>query len=144
DAGEAATLSVDGRFLYGAPASGLELEGEMQVATNREWALFPGYQFGLADEEIGDNLNTELEIEPTDEDGKASFEVVADELPSTTRLLQAKVVVRMREAGGRAVERDTIVKIRPEQSVIGIRPEFAGAEVPENSTAGFRVIAVTP
>ena len=145
DPGESATLSVDGRFLYGAPASGMELEGEMQVATAREWDFFPGYQFGLADEELDDdNLNTELEIEPTDEDGKATFEVVADELPSTTRLLQAKVVVRMREPGGRAVERDTIVNIRPEQSVIGIRPDFSGNEVPENSTAGFRIIAASP
>src|SRR5262249_33099764 len=47
----AAEVSVDGRYLYGAPASRLELEGEVLVSPASERAGFTKYQFGLADEE---------------------------------------------------------------------------------------------
>lgn len=140
---ETAQLSVDGRYLYGAPASGLQLEGEIALGLTREWDRFPGYRFGLADEEV-ETVSIPLDLDAVDEDGQAAFDAPIDTLPYTTALLDAQVTVRMRESGGRAVERRASVKIRPEESVIGIRPDAAGAEVPENSTAGFRVIAVSP
>ena len=141
--GEAARVSLDGRYLYGAPAAGLALEGEVSVGTKREWDRFPGFFFGLADEEV-EAVTTPLALDPTDEDGHAEFEAATGTLPFTTRLHDARVTVRMREGGGRAVERSASFAIRPEASVIGIRPDFAGAEVQENATAGFRVIAVSP
>jgi tetratricopeptide (TPR) repeat protein len=141
--GETAGVSLDGRYLYGAPAAGLELEGEVSVGTRREWDRFAGYFFGLADEEV-EAVTTPLALDPTDEDGHAEFEAASGSLPFTTRLYDGKVTVRMREGGGRAVERSASFAIRPETSMIGIRPDFAGTEVQENSTAGFRVIAVTP
>src|SRR4051812_31699972 len=44
-------LKADGHFLYGAPASGLQLEGDMLIAPAAERPGFAGYQFGVADEE---------------------------------------------------------------------------------------------
>ena len=142
--GEAAEITVDGRFLYGAPASGLSLEGELAISTLREWEAFPGYHFGLGDEDEDDtDVVTALEGLPrTDEAGRASFPVVVDAAPATTRLLNAAVVVRMREGGGRAVERRIDIGITPETDMIGIRPEFSGNEVPEGTNAAFQVIAV--
>src|SRR5690606_23721344 len=64
--GEAASVTVDGRYLYGAPAAGLEMEGETTVATKRDWDRFPGFQFGLADEEV-DAVSVPLALDPTDE-----------------------------------------------------------------------------
>jgi uncharacterized protein YfaS (alpha-2-macroglobulin family) len=143
--GEPAMLSVDGRFLYGAPAAGLELEGETTLSTTREWKAFPGFQFGLADEEQGDATQTPLTGLPMlGDDGKASFPVQIDALPSTTRLLNADVKVRMRESGGRAVENSLTLGIRPQGGVIGVRPDFSGNEVPEGATAKFTVIAADP
>jgi uncharacterized protein YfaS (alpha-2-macroglobulin family) len=143
--GEPVEIAVDGRYLYGAPGAGLELEGEITVNATRDWDRYEGYRFGLSDEEIDTGLSTPLDgLMPTDEDGKATILATVDELPSTTRLLDAKVSVRMREGGGRAVERSTTLKIRPETTVIGIRPDFQGEAVAENSSAGFRVIAVAP
>jgi len=140
--GEEAAITVDGRFLYGAPAAGLALEGETSLATTREWAAFPGYQFGLADEQEGDATRAPLSGLPViGEDGKATFPVVFDALPSTTRLLTADVTVRMREGGGRAVERSLDLAIKPDSDLIGIKPEFAGGEVPQGGTARFSVIA---
>jgi len=141
--GETATVGVDGRFLYGAPAAGLVLEGELALSTTRSWDRFKGFSFGLADEQA-----TEAQVTPfadlplTDDDGKASFPVAADQLPATTRLVNAKVTIRMRETGGRAVERSLDIGIRPQDDMIGIRPDFSGDEVPQGGTAKFSLIAV--
>jgi len=144
--GETATVTVDGRYLYGAPAADLSLEGEIVVSTTREWDGFPRYQFGLADEGDDDAQSTRTELQDlpvTDEDGKSVFDVTVTDVPSTTRLLTGDVVVRMREGSGRAVEQTLDLPIRSEQPAIGIKPEFDGS-VPEGSTAAFKVIAVSP
>ena len=141
--GETAEVEVDGRFLYGAPAAGLAVEGEVAISPVRTWSAFPGYLFGLADEEESDASSrfdlTDLPV--LDDDGKATIDVAIEDVPSTTRLLEARVVVRVREAGGRAVERDVKLSIAPETEMIGIRPDFSGNEVPEGSIAKFKVIA---
>ena len=104
--GETANVTVDGRFLYGAPAAGLALEGESTLSTARDWDRFKGFSFGLADEQSAEPSVTPLTGLPVvGEDGKATFPVSVDQLPSTTKLVDAKVTVRMRETGGRAVER---------------------------------------
>ncbi|ODT30930.1 MAG: hypothetical protein ABS35_05935 [Kaistia sp. SCN 65-12] len=141
--GETATVSVDGRFLYGAPAAGLALEGELTLSTTRSWDRYKGFSFGLADEEAMEAQVTPLAGLPTvGDDGKASFPVSADQLPATTRLVNARVTVRMRETGGRAVERSLDIGMRPQGAMIGIRPDFSGDEVPQGGTARFGLIAV--
>lgn len=135
-------VAVDGRFLYGAPAAGLTLEGEVAVKPTRESDAFKGYVFGLADEEASEDSRVPLEgLEPLDEDGKAVFAVDLGEVPATTQLLNATVTVRMREAGGRAVERALTLPVKPEGPMIGIKPEFSD-DLAENSVGKFHVIAV--
>ena len=146
--GQPAPVAVSGRFLYGAPASDLSLEGEVKLSTTREWTLFPGYRFGLADENAEDDkdaMSMPLDDLPkTDDQGKAAFNVTLDKLPSTTRPLNAEIVVRMREGGGRAVERNLTLPVQPQHPMIGVRPQFSGDEVPEGSAAKFLVIAADP
>ncbi len=135
-------VTVDGRFLYGAPAAGLELEGELALKPTRESPDFKGYVFGLADEEATEDSRTTLEgLEPLDEDGKATFDVDLTDTPSTTQLLNATITVRVQEAGGRAVERSLSLPVKPEGETIGIKPEFTG-ELAENAVGKFHVIAV--
>ncbi|NMG37836.1 hypothetical protein GRZ55_01120 [Chelativorans sp. ZYF759] len=139
------TVEVDGRFLYGAPARGMRLEGEVSVATTREWGVFPGYRFGMADEEdVGATMEALEDLPETDAQGRATIAVALGEMPSTTRLIEATVTVRMREPGGRAVERRLTLPITPETMLVGVRPDFAGDSVPENTTASFSVIAAAP
>src|SRR5260370_1308581 len=57
-------LKVDGHFLYGAPASGLQLEGDMLVAPASGRPGFAGYQFGVADGESTSNERTPIENVP--------------------------------------------------------------------------------
>ena len=143
--GDSANVTVDGRFLYGAPAAGLALEGEMTLSTTRDWDRFKGYSFGLADEQASEPAVTPLtDLPVVGEDGKATFPVSVSQLPSTTQLVKAKVTVRMRETGGRAVERSLDIDIRPQGDMIGIRPDFADGEVPQDGTAKFSLIALDP
>ena len=144
-AGETANVTVDGRYLYGAPAAGLAIEGETTLSTTREWDRFPGYEFGLADEQQGDATRIPLTDLPlVGDDGKATFPVEISQMPSTTRLVDANVTVRMRETGGRAVERSLNLSVRPQGDAIGIKAEFADDAVPEGGTAKFRIIDVDP
>jgi alpha-2-macroglobulin len=141
--GETATLSVAGRYLYGAPAAGLALEGQMVIGRSRSWAGFPGYVFGLQDEEDVEDTRISLTGLPkTGEDGIAAFDVSVESTPSSTQLLEARVSIRMAEAGGRAVERSIRMPIAPETVMIGLKPEFTGEQVAEGGTASFRVIAL--
>ncbi|MGB3538244.1 MAG: alpha-2-macroglobulin family protein [Mesorhizobium sp.] len=141
--GETANVTVDGRFLYGAPAAGLALEGELTLSTTRDWPRYKGFSFGLADEQAGEPTVTPFADLPlVGDNGKASFPVSVDQLPATTKLVNAKVTVRMRETGGRAVERSLDIGIRPQGQMMGIRPDFSGDEVPQGGTAKFSLIAV--
>ena len=100
-----AKVDVAGRFLYGAPAANLDLEGDVTVAMAQERAGFAGYQFGLDDEEVEPAQQPLEDLPTTDAQGKASFPVKLDKLPSSTHPLEAKITLRMAEPGGRAVER---------------------------------------
>ncbi|OLP56240.1 hypothetical protein BJF92_20295 [Rhizobium rhizosphaerae] len=140
--GTPAEIDVNGRFLYGAPAAGLALEGEVLVKPVRSDPAHPGYQFGLADEEAGEDLRIPLEnLPPLDADGKARFAVTLGDMPSTTRRLEAHLAVRLQESGGRAVERTLTLPISDQRAAIGIKPEFTG-DVREGGTAGFQVLAL--
>ena len=78
-----AEVTVDGRFLYGAPASNLDLEGEMKIkAGGRAGPGFAGYQFGVNDDE--DELSTE--------------QTTLEDLPADRRQRQGEVHRRARQA----------------------------------------------
>ena len=119
--------TIDGRYLYGAPASGLELSGELKVKPVPGRPGFAGYQFGTADEgEEAAATTTPLEDLPaTDSKGKAALSIALGKLPETTRPLEAEVVVRMAESGGRAVERKLTLPVAPAANMIGVKPLFS-------------------
>lgn len=144
-------LSVDGRFLYGAPASALQLEGEIAVATATERPGYAGYQFGTNkdrssdDDEEGANEKQPLEDLPeTDANGRATFDVTLAKVPESTRPQQAEIFVRMAEAGGRAVERKITLPIAPKEAMLGVKPLFSGRSVGEGENANFDVVFVAP
>ncbi len=143
--GSPAMLEIDGRFLYGAPANDLALEGEIRLKAGRSLAAAPGYEFGLSEEEdLGAEAVTLADLPRTGDDGKAMIEAVLRNLPVSSRPLSADISLRMREDGGRAVERKLTLPVTPEGVMVGIKPEFADGVVRENSQAGFSVIAVDP
>ncbi|EJC71013.1 large extracellular alpha-helical protein [Rhizobium leguminosarum bv. viciae WSM1455] len=137
-----ATITVSGKYLYGAPAAGLTLEGDVVVKPTRASAAYKGFFFGLADEEASEDSRQPIDGLPElDENGEASTDLTISELPATTQLLNATVYMRMQEAGGRAIERTLTIPVKNERASIGIKPEFSD-ELPENSIANFTVIGV--
>jgi alpha-2-macroglobulin len=137
-------ISVEGRFLYGAPASNLDLSGEVTILAARELAGFPGYSFGLSDEDIT-AVRQELDDLPsTDGSGKATFPVKLDVSTASTRPLDAQITVRMSESGGRAVERKLTLPVTPDMAMLGIKPMFSGRSLADGANAEFDVIMVSP
>jgi uncharacterized protein YfaS (alpha-2-macroglobulin family) len=138
-------LKVDGHFLYGAPASGLQLEGDLLVAPADAWPGYAGYQFGVADEETASNERTPIENLPeADANGVATFPVSLAKPPSSTRPQEAQIFIRMAEAGGRAVERKLVLPVVPSTAMIGVKPLFGDKNVAEGDKAGFDVVFVSP
>src|SRR5689334_22546731 len=147
--GSPVELTVAGRYLYGAPAAGLDLEGEVKVKATSERPGFAGYQFGTPPDADADKENTStqqpLEDMPTTDDkGAAKFSVALDKLPESSQPLEAQVIVRMAEEGGRAVERKLALPVRPAAAMIGVKPLFSGRSLGEGETAGFDVVFVSP
>ncbi len=139
-----ATLTVDGRYLYGAPASALDLEGEIVIAPAKERPGLTGYRFGQADEEVSSERKALEDLPQTDDKGKARFEVALDKIPATSRPLEAQVTVRLTEAGGRAVERKITLPVVASANMIGVKPLFSGRSLGEGETASFDVALVAP
>jgi uncharacterized protein YfaS (alpha-2-macroglobulin family) len=138
-------LKVGGHFLYGAPASGLQLEGDLLVTPAAERPGYAGYQFGIADEETTSNERAPIENLPeADANGAASFPVSLAKPPSSTRPQEAQFFIRMAEAGGRAVERKLVLPVAPMAAMIGVKPLFGDKNVAEGDMAGFDVMFVAP
>jgi uncharacterized protein YfaS (alpha-2-macroglobulin family) len=138
-------LKVDGHFLYGAPASGLQLEGDLLVAPASARPGFAGYQFGVADEETTSNERTPIENLPeADANGVATFPVSLAKPPSSTRPQEAQIFIRMAEAGGRAVERKLVLPVAPAAAMIGVKPLFGDKSVAEGDKADFDAVFVAP
>jgi uncharacterized protein YfaS (alpha-2-macroglobulin family) len=139
-----AELKVDGHFLYGAPASGLQLEGDILVAPAQARPGYAGYQFGVDDEETASNERTPIENLPeSDDKGLATFPVSLAKAPTSSRPQEAQIFIRMAEAGGRAVERKLVLPITPTSAMIGIKPLFGDKNIAEGDKANFDVVFVS-
>jgi alpha-2-macroglobulin len=140
----AAEITVDGRFLYGAPAAKLELDGELIISPASERPGFARYQFGFADEDVETTRQPLENLPATDDKGRASFAVTLEKQPEATRPLEAQVVVRMAEPGGRAVERKLTLPVIADGPMIGVKPLFSGRSLGEGDSATFDVVFVSP
>jgi len=135
-------LQLEARFLFGAPAAGLEVEAEVRLEQGDRLAAWPGYRFGLADESPNP-VSTSLPATRTDEAGLARLPLELPVLPGGSRPNLAKVGVRVLEGGGRPVERTLERPVKDAQPRLGIKPLFEGA-VDEGGSAAFEVIAIDP
>jgi len=135
-------VKVAGRYLYGPPAAGLSVEGDITVRPSpRDVPGFPGFKFGLADEQISPVRKPLDKLPATNADGKAEVAVELPALAKTNRPLEADVIIRLRESGGRTIERTVTLPVDMKRPRIGIRPLFKG-QVGEGDTAGFEAIVL--
>lgn len=135
------TVELSARFLYGSPAGGQSLEGDIVVTQSRSHADYDGYQFGLTDSDYyprRDSLESGLK---TGADGRLGFEVTMPDLPETTAFFNGRLVARLVEAGGRYVERRLELPVKADGPRIGVKPLFDDG-VEEGGPADFSVITI--
>ena len=139
--GEPAMIKVDGRYLYGAPASNLGLEGEVTIeARGADVEGFKDYKFGLEDEQFAPQRKPLENLPTTDANGQAQIKAELPALTQTTKPLEADVVVRLREPSGRVLTEAISFDVRPAKPFIGIKPLFSGGHVGDGGTASFDVV----
>ena len=136
-------IELSSRYLYGAPASNLGLEGEMTVSATNEIAGFPGFHAGQQDEKFT-SVRKDLEALPnTDATGAASLSITLPDLPQTSKPLKADVTIRLREPSGRALADRVAMKVNTGKSFIGVKPLFDGS-VEEGAAAEFEILGIGP
>ncbi len=133
-------IALDARFLYGAPAAGLAVEGEIQVKPTDALSAFPGYRFGLETEAV-EPVSGSLPATTTDAQGQATVTPVIPEMAPTTKPLEASVQVQVIDDNGHPVERSVDLPVQSKQVRLGVKPLFDGS-VEEGGNARFEIIAV--
>ena len=101
---------------------------------------FAGYRFGLADEQISPVRKPLEQLPVTDNEGKAEIGVQLPALTRTNRPLEADVILKLRESGGRTIERTITLPVDMKSARIGIKPLFTGGQVAEGDMARFDAI----
>ena len=136
-------VSLEARYLYGAPGAGLAIEGEARISVASGLPGFPGFRFGLDSEQVSPRIESLPAGLETDADGRAALALRLPEMGPVTRPLELTAIVRVRDASGRPVERVLTRALAPDGPRIGIKPLFEGS-VEQGGTARFEVIAVGP
>ncbi|OAN80051.1 PAN domain-containing protein [Jannaschia sp. EhC01] len=125
-------------YLFGAPASGLNITGRMALTPIRTLPDHPGYQFGRYDALPDPQFASFGPIE-TDAQGRAALTLEFPQFEGVDHPGQLALTAEITEGSGRPVERRETVTIVPFTPVIGIRPLF-DSTLPEGVEAPFHLI----
>lgn len=139
----ALSVAVEGRYLYGAPASGNSITGQLYVRPLRDAVTaLPGFQFGAV---VDDSLKQDIDLDELllDEDGRAQIELDSQwsQVQSPLNLIvQASVL----ESAGRPVTRRVTQTVWPALQLPGVRGIFQGESVDADSQAEFELVLTNP
>ncbi len=125
--GQKIQATLDGRFLYGAPAAGLHGEASVRVVRDpTPVADAPGYQFGLVDEKIPGKEQT-LDLPDANDAGKSRIDAVFHPPEGVDSPLKAVLTAGLFEPSGRIVKDSVELPVRSKPVLIGIKPLQAGS-----------------
>ena len=133
-------LSIEARYLFGAPAGDLPVETQVRLQGVRELPDYPGFTFGRFDEPVPSDTIVAGGA-TTDAQGKASFAIEFPDLGRVDRPLKATLVTTVSEGSGRPVERRLEKILTPAAPLIGIKPGFEDVAA-RGAPAQFQVMAV--
>ncbi|MBC7157709.1 MAG: alpha-2-macroglobulin family protein, partial [Rhodobacteraceae bacterium] len=137
-------LGVQADYLFGLPAAGLAVTGEMRLQAVRTLDAFPGYLFGP---EGGDGALAFATLPAGLVTGPDGALRVAAPLPAPApdgagaRPLRLDLTVQVADTSARPVERQASRPLAPAEPVVGLRPLFSEV-VPDGMPARFEVLAV--
>ena len=129
-----AKVEVSGRFLYGAPAADLDLEGEVTIAPRRSAAALPAMSSAWRTKSSNRCSSRSPICRRLTRRARRVSPSVSRKLPSSTHPLEAQVTVRMGEPGGRAVEHNITLPVTPAGNMIGVKPQFSGRSLADAAT----------
>jgi len=128
--GEAASIAVDARYLYGAPADGnpVSLRLETQPVEFRA-DRFADFRFGDA-EKAAAPTSKGLGAGRLDRDGKAVFRTTFGSLGQPPAMVRGMLAATVMEQGGRTVSAFRAVELHPYPFYIGLRADDVQAMLP--------------
>ena len=136
---EALNIAIEGRYLYGAPAAGNRITGQVYVRPLRDAvSALPGFQFGLANDE-STHQDIDLDELLLDEEGTAQLELPSqwqDTQSPLSLIVQASVL----ESAGRPVTRRVLQPVWPAAQLPGVRGAYQGEDVDADSQPEFEVV----
>ncbi|MBS3850179.1 alpha-2-macroglobulin family protein [Devosia sp. BSSL-BM10] len=142
---EVTEISVAAKYLYGATAPDLDIEADAVIRPVKTLEGFPGYTFGRLDDTMETTREPLGVVGTTDQSGHAVAEVVLPAVQTTTRPLQAQILLRLVDTNGRTIERSLSRPVMADTDRIGIKPVFADPSgLSSGSEAQFDIIAVSP
>lgn len=136
---QTADIEVTGRYLYGAPAAGNRLSGQVYVRPLRKAvSSLPGYQFGSVTES---ELTQDLELDESvlDAEGKQTLHLQS-QWSQAKSPLQLIVQASLQESGGRPITRRLVQPVWPAERLPGVRGLFEGAETDGDGPVEFELL----
>ena len=144
--GEPIDVSLDARFLYGAPAARPRrhrrdpARGGRRLRARRLSRLCRAGWLTTNSPPSSSSSPTRLQ---TDDKGHADLSDRRCPRATRAKPLEAKIIVDVAESGGRTVERVVTLPVRAKGAMIGVKKDF-DESLGEGDTATFEAIAVAP
>ncbi|GAB4068451.1 alpha-2-macroglobulin [Ancylobacter sonchi] len=142
--GTPVAVDVEGRWLFGPPAVGLDVSGEIELKVAKQRPGWAGWRFGRADDGFTAMREPLPDIRVTDSAGKASLSAVLPAAQATGQPLEAEIFVELDEGGGRAIRRSLTLPVAASVSGIGVKPLWTGSGPAEGTSAAVEVAFVDP
>jgi hypothetical protein len=140
--GQSRPIAVQADFLYGAPGSGLAVEGEGRLIVDpNPFPQYEGFSFGNSDESFSERF-FQLPATVTDGQGAGQLLLQLSDEPDTTLPLRARVIASVADPGGRLVREAFVVPVRLSNAYFGLKPTFENHRAGLGESVGFDVIAV--
>jgi hypothetical protein len=137
--GAALSVPLSGKYLYGAPASGNRVDGNLLAELDRhpfeQWKTF---SFGIDGEEIPTPRVT-LPAINLDGDGAGEWNIDLGNWKGVASPLALTATASLYESGGRPVTRSFSATRVTQKKLVGIEPQF-NKRADNNSRVGFKLI----
>jgi len=141
--GQGRDLQVTARFLYGAPGSGLQTEGEARLRVDPDpFPAFEGYQWGDQRQPFAEQF-VDLGRTVTDGEGRAVI-ALPPQAQDVAQPLIAAATVSVFEPGGRPVREALDLKLRPQSAYVGVKVDQTESRGQGDPTLNLDLIAVDP
>ncbi len=141
---ETRPIGVEARYLYGAPASDLPVEGEARLRVDpNPFPAHSRFRFGLVEGRFDERI-VKLAPAITNAAGEATLQMTLNTPAKSDPPLRADVVVGVVEPGGRAVRESARIPVRGAAQYVGLALAVDGGGFGQGKAAEIDAILVDP